>query len=503
MNGIWERVDNDPYVDTVHLNQEGNHITATFEPTGYCYENPFNRESGISYIYGKLDFSGELTGNIIQGKKLECLIEERTTNLSDMKLTVTDGGRTLDGYANVGHQQQPLRYIFDTTLVNPPSIEVSTDKPNYNLYENVEVSGRIGNIGTVSEVFIQIYEPGGKQVFSKSVPISSDGSFTNSFDFRNIDINGTYTAFAIYPNATGKTSADFRYGLSTVGFNTGNMAIATGTAAAVGLGGILLYKQGTIRRIIDSHRNVGEKGQGPSIPVMYVGIECGLENFESPKKQSTSHNGIGAQEIIKLEQGFSKAVDDILKNRRVIKNVQKDIDFVKWCKEAKENPGKIISKVSDDVINKFLSGVSPYFRDLILTEINVESDISITRDRHKKIRKSMQFNLVPIEPYIEFVLYINTQRVSSTKFIFTVETRLEVKNLAVTMAKSDTNVKNISKEEKPEENYDKKISIESLIIEIAIEFSRLKIGPIEKEIAPPIIIGTKKIELKKFGSSPC
>jgi hypothetical protein len=68
------------------------------------------------------------------------------------------------------------------------------------------------------------------------------------------------------------------------------------------------------------------------------------------------------------------------------------------------------------------------------------------------------------------------------------------------MTATDTNVE-VKLQEKPEENYDKKISIENLIFTIAVEFSRLKIGPVENEMDPPIVIGRKKVEIKKIGSS--
>jgi len=67
------------------------------------------------------------------------------------------------------------------------------------------------------------------------------------------------------------------------------------------------------------------------------------------------------------------------------------------------------------------------------------------------------------------------------------------------MKATDTNVGE-GLQERPEQNYDKKISIESLIFAIAVEFSRLKIGLVEKNITPAVIIGRKKMEVKKFGS---
>src|SRR5919108_1364658 len=43
LTGIWERIDEYPQEDVVYINQEGTQITATFEPTGTCYEDPYTR----------------------------------------------------------------------------------------------------------------------------------------------------------------------------------------------------------------------------------------------------------------------------------------------------------------------------------------------------------------------------------------------------------------------------------------------------------------------------
>jgi hypothetical protein len=65
----------------------------------------------------------------------------------------------------------------------------------------------------------------------------------------------------------------------------------------------------------------------------------------------------------------------------------------------------------------------------------------------------------------------------------------------------DDNVKR-EQQEAPQKAYGKKISIENLIFTISVEFSRLKIGVVEKDLEPPVLIGTKEIKVKNFGSSP-
>jgi len=439
LNGIWEKREG-VQRGVVHLNQDGDIITSTFEPEGGCWSdmlNPMSEPAPDEYYFKtKLDFSGKLTGNTIQANSHICYPFEDIVKSGIMKLTVSDDGKSLIG-SIVDDRGLPLsmEYTFVQASVNEPSIVVNTVKPFYSIGDKVGIFGRVDNMGEESNVFVEVRDPFGNPMpmFSVNVPITSDGSFMTSYDFKNIDINGTYTAFAIYPNATGKDSVFFEYGLITGGSGTEYVAVTTGTIAALGAGAIFLYKQGYFKRIEQLIKGGSQNGETPDIPVpvVYVGIECGLENPELPKKEILYP--IEASEINRLEQAFSTAVDDILKNRKVIKKVQDDFEFIKWCKEAKENPKKVLSKISDDIMNKFLSSISPYFGNLIVSEISVESNVSATRDKHKRIKKSVQFSLVPIEPYIEFVLYVNTQRMSSAKFIFTIETNVEVKNLTVNM----------------------------------------------------------------------
>jgi hypothetical protein len=497
LTGIWDRNDDYGYNDTIFINQIGNKFTGTVD--GTCWLDPYHRVEGTQYGPYKEIFRGELIGNTGKGQGVTCFPEQRTMRMTEMNFTVSENGKTMDMYGglpgNVFYQQ----WIFISGLLADISIDLHTSKPAYNFNEQVQVIGQVKNLASgVNTLFLEVYGPDKERALYREISVNPDGTFSHSFDLNNKTNNGRYLAHVAYASASKEISFD--YGVPIAGIYQPVIASSIGIAAAAG-GGFLLHKHGIIKRITDSFRNGGSSEHGPEpLPVVYVAIECGLENPELTKKQTLSNSGIQTQDSVKLEQGFSKAVDDILKNRKAINKVQKDAEFIKWCKEAKENPKKILSKISDDIINKFLSSISPYFGNLIVNEISVESDTSAARDKHKKITKSVQFSLVPIEPYIEFVLYVNTQRISSAKFIFTIETNVEVKNLTVNMTVRDSNVEE-ELPEGPQENYEKKISIESLAFTIVLEFSRLMIGPVEKDIDPPVIIGTKKMEVKKFGSS--
>jgi hypothetical protein len=495
LKGIWDRVDNYGYNDTIYVNQIGNEITATADWA--CLPDLYNRQEGTEYAPFKKIFTGKLTENTATGQFVTCLPDLSTTKLDDMKLTVSDDGKTIDVDVTSDTGSYFQQFTFISELPADILIELRTSKPAYNPNEQIQVVGEIKNLASdVNTLFLEVYAPEGKRALYRDVSVNPDGTFSDSFDLNNKTNNGRYLAHVAYASADKEISFD--YGTPIGGIYQPIIATGIGIAVVAG-GGFLLHKHGYVQRIEQLFNNDSQNQQTSNLPVIYVGVECGLENAEILKEPELNRNAIG-QGIVRVEQTFSKAMDDILQNRKAIKNVQKDIDFVKWCREAKENPNKILSKISDDILNKLLSSMSTYFGNLIVREINVDTDVSVTKDKRKKIRKNVQFNLVPIEPYIEFVLYINSQRISSAKFIFTIETNVEVKNLDVNMTKTKSTVEE-TLQDRLEQTYDKKISIESLIFAITVEFSKLRIAHIEKNISPPIIIGTKKVQLKKFGSS--
>ncbi|MGA7368470.1 MAG: hypothetical protein WBX01_05025 [Nitrososphaeraceae archaeon] len=145
-------------------------------------------------------------------------------------------------------------------------------------------------------------------------------------------------------------------------------------------------------------------------------------------------------ETTELEQKISEGINKILESRKKLKSIQKDVEFIKWCGEAKEYPNKILSKISQDVITKFLSSIEPYFQNMMLSQISIESDISVTEDKPKEIKKNITFSLIPIHAYIELVVYHNGVRISSTKFIFALNTYVKIKNLVINFAKVNLSV---------------------------------------------------------------
>jgi hypothetical protein len=297
------------------------------------------------------------------------------------------------------------------------------------------------------------------------------------------------------------------------------LAIAIGgTIAAGGAGGvILLYKQGYLKgvkhivkkpqdKVANKHQ---EAKTDNNLPIIELRIECGLEKSEVIDRESDKGYNTITGELTEVQQKLSQALNKILENRRKIKNIQKDIDFIKWCKEAREDPNKILSNISEEVIGKFLTSVQPYFQNLMLSQIGVESDISVTEDNPMRIRKNITFSLNPIQTYIALVVYNNGLPVSSTKFIFAINIYVQIKNLSVYLERLNRHQAQL--EQQPEQQLQyreeesgdddsvsrRRIEIEGLLFGISIEFSKIKIGNIEKPIEPPLDLGRKEVEIKK------
>jgi hypothetical protein len=516
LSGRWERIDEYPSKDVYYINQEGTQITANAEPTGYCYEDINNPVEGTEFSQQKLEFRGNLTDNTIQGVRLLCFPETKTTGLLNLILTVSPDGRTLDGYATSPDGQQSItsRYVFVSDLP-PVSIQINTDRPVYDLNEPVEISGQVTNMvaNEESDVFIEVNGPDGLQAFTEAVAINSDGSFYTSINLDNQINKGTYTAKASHAGAID----DINFEVGTPPPPVAEIVIVS-TIAAAGGGGVLLYKKGYLKGIKHGVKNTDEevvehhetKIDKP-LPIIELRIECGLENSELIKRESRKNDNIITGNLTEVEQKFRQGINEILENRKKIKTIQKDIDFIKWCNKAKEDPNKILSKISEEVIGKFLTSIQPYFQNLMLSQIiSVESDISVTEDRHKRIGRNITFSLNPIQAYIALVVYSNRAPISSTKFIFAINTYVKIKNLTISFEKVNRHQAQLKlpklqvqhEDEETVKDYDsvirRGIEIEDLLFGISVQFSKIEIGHSKKPIEPPIDLGKKELQIKKI-----
>ncbi|HEX5978715.1 MAG TPA: hypothetical protein VFY68_15645 [Nitrososphaeraceae archaeon] len=245
------------------------------------------------------------------------------------------------------------------------------------------------------------------------------------------------------------------------------------------------------------------------LSIIELRIGCGLENPQVIEREtSRSDKNIIIGDLTEMEQKFSQVINRILENREKLKSIERDVEFIEWCQEANEDPDMILSKISEDVIGKFLGSIEPYFQNLMLSKISVESDISVTKDSPKRIRKNITFSLKPIEAYIELVIYSDGQRVSSTKFIFTITSYVKIKNLTVYLEKVNRDQAQQEQQSPPYRHKKvsnnsnalrRRIRVENLLIGIRVQLTKMKIGNLEKKtIQPPLDIGKKEAEIESI-----
>ena len=387
-------------------------------------------------------------------------------------------------------------------------IDMRTDKPTYDFNEHVEISGQVSDMTEESQAFIEVYGPDSNQVFSEYVPINSNGYFSVGFGFNdNNSYNGTYRAVASYAGTNDEITFEYgvQYDVSVENpmqeWPVPREVVITGSTVAAGAVGGILYNQGYFKSGKYTIRGRQELAEDPKLeqdsqlPLIELRIECGLENPEVIKRESSKNGNMITGEITEIEQKLNEGMNKILESRKKLKTIQKDVEFIKWCIEAKENPNKLLSKISQDVIGKFLSSIEPYLQNLMLSQISIESDISLTEDRPKEVKKNITFSLIPIQAYIELVIYNNGLRVSSTKFLFTVSSYVKIKNLIVHLAKVNLLYENNTNGKC---STGKRIEIENMLFGIKIELSKLKVGLLEKTIEPPLEIGKKEAEIKNI-----
>lgn len=99
--------------------------------------------------------------------------------------------------------------------------------------------------------------------------------------------------------------------------------------------------------------------------------------------------------------------------------------------------------------------------------------------------------------------------VSSTKFIFAINSYVKIKNLAVYLEKINRHQAQLKQQPEQQITYrdeetcnddgvgKRRIEIEGLLFGMSTEFSKIKIGHIEKPIEPPLGLGKKEVQVEK------
>ena len=431
LNGIWEIYDEQSNGEmVVFITQTGSQVIASFDPEGDC------SHVDMENVKTTLDFHARIEGNQLIGETNVCIPKVNNVELYPMQLTISDDGKGLTGTYQDEAGNHPISY-FKTTTTPPPTNLISFPQAEWNF-----ISGYITNPNTD-----KISAPIASAKFASNYLIASD------------------TDPALFFGILG--------GISVIG-------IVAGSYTAI--------------KKIHKHSKSQEKDrkeEEQKLHVIRLAIECGLESNRIEEIKGIKHIPY-ITEINRIEQECRRALGAILEGREKLKKLQEAKEFVAWCREAKEDPDKILSKISDDVIAKFLGCIEPYFSSLLLNGISVETQTNLIKNDDKKIKdqeedknKNIKFNanfaLKPLEPYIELILLIDEVKASSVRLIFVIDTKINIKNAKIYSTNRDGS----------------KIDIESMTIILKLSFSRLVINRyLSSSIEVPMLLGKKEFEIK-------
>jgi hypothetical protein len=427
LNGIWKRDDG----VQVYITQTGSQVISSFETEGNEREGDCSF-AGMANVKTYLDFDANIEGNQLTGETNVCVIEVNNVQLYPMHLTISNNGNTLTGTYEYKGGRYPISYIKTTTTF-PPMLN--------------------------------------------SLPPAV-------LNFGRAYITNPNTDKVLLPVALGNFAWNY-----VKASNTDPVSLLAGLGAvfaAIVAGSYAIKK---IHKHSKSHKKGKEQKEEQKLHVIRLAINCGLENIIEEAKEIENLQSIN--EIKRIEKEFRTVLGAILEGREKLKKLQKAKDFVEWCREAKEDPNTIISKISNDIIGNFIGCIEPYFASLFLKSISIESQtVIINNDKDTKdqtnqnryVNFNAKFNLKPLEPFIKLTLLIDEVPTSSVRLIFSIDTSVSMKNAKVYSTNEGT-----------------KIVVDSINIVLQLSFSRLVISHyLNKSIEMPIVLGKKEFGIKSL-----
>jgi hypothetical protein len=415
--------------ELVYITHTGSQVIASFEPEGDC------RNDGMANVKTTLDFHAIIEGNQMIGETNLCVREVNNVQLYPLQLTISDNGNALTGTYQDEAGDHNISYIkAEMTTTSPPRLN--------------SLPPALVNFGRA-----YITNPNTDKVL---LPVAS-GNFAWN-----------------YVKASNTDPLLLLAGLGAV-------------FAAIVAGSYAIKK---IHKHSKSHKEGREeKNEEQKLHVIRLAINCGLENIIAEAKEIEYLQSIN--EIKRIEEELRTVLGAILEGREKLKKLQKANDFVDWCREAKEDPNMIISKISNDIIGNFIGCIEPYFASLLLKSISIESQTKIiNNDKEAKdqtnqnhyVNFNAKFNLKPLEPFIKLTLLIDEVPASSVRLIFLIDTSVSMKNAKVYSTNEGT-----------------KIVVDSINIVLQLSFSRLVVSHyLNKSIEMPILLGKKEFEMKSL-----
>ncbi len=414
----------------VYFTQTGTQVISSFETEGNEREGDCS-SVGMANVKSYLDFYANIEDNQLTGETNVCVIEMNNVQLYPMHLTMSDNGNTLTGTYEYEGGSYPISYI-KTTTTSPPILN--------------------------------------------SLPPAL-------VNFGRVYITNPNTDKVLLPVALGNFAWNY-----VKASNTDPVSMLTGLGAvfvAIVAGSYAIKK---IHKHSKSHKKDKEQKEEQKLHVIRLAINCDLENITEAKE---IENLQSINEIKRIEKEFRTVLGAILEGREKLKKLQKAKDFVEWCREAKEDPNTIISKISNDIIGNFIGCIEPYFASLFLKSISIESQtVIINKDKetndqsiqNRYVNFNAKFNLKPLEPFIKLTLLIDEVPTSSVRLIFSIDTSVNMNNATVYSSNEGT-----------------KIVVESINIGLQLSFSRLVISHyLNKSIEMPIVLGNKEFGIKSL-----
>jgi hypothetical protein len=447
LNGMWQREDG----NVVYITHTFNQVISSFDPEGYC-DVP-----GMENVQTTLDFSARIEGNQLIGEK----------NLCDPNINVND------------------------VTLHPLQLIIRND--------GNQLSGTYGDGGVSTASYIRLSNP-------QETPITSLPS--KVWKFTGWYLDDPNTDKLLTPVAAGTYAANY---LNTSGINPTLFFIALGGtfAAIIGAGSYAAVKKAHTKHSKSQEKNSDKQEEQQKLHVIRLAIEFGLETIDRTGKRI---QGIGQppydSDIIRVGQESKKALEAIFEGRQKLKKLQEATEFVNWCKDAKEDPDKIVSKISDDVIARFLDCIEPYFSYFLLDGLTIETESNMIENRNnnpnKKIadpekdkekEKNVKFNakfaLKRLEPFIKFTLLIDEIPGSSLSLIFVIKTDVNIKNARLYSAANSGSHNNGGSE-------GLRMEIEKIVIVLNLSFSRFVISHyLSNSIEMPISLGTREFVIER------
>lgn len=182
---------------------------------------------------------------------------------------------------------------------------------------------------------------------------------------------------------------------------------------------------------------------------------------------------ISSDYVKKVEEELEEVLDSILENNEGLNQLQEIKTIADWYREAKEDPYKIPSIISNKIIEHMLEYVKPYFTSLLLENISIESKV-----RRNGVKFDLDFSLKPIRPYVELAKAVNGVEVPPPiRLTFQIDT--------------DVNIQDLQINSSPE---GKAVDLEKLVIALNLSIVKLPFIHINK----PLVLGEQEFEVNKL-----